>query len=246
MADKKITALTAATAMTTDDLVHIVDSPASSPTNKKMTQADFFGNTTPVPVRAVVNTAPVASGTATTAGDFRVTTGGATTAINRGVSGVMSHSAAGVGSGGSYAGVYGSMVYGATNANVSTYSAGVWAEIDPGTGAAIGAAVNTNYDGAYGLVVKHAQTGTRASSPAAFIAINEQDASTKPTGYLMDIGMNTTGNVNTIAEAATGASSAVVVTGATTGDTSGVRLRIRINATDYWIMCTATAPANSG
>ena len=62
----------------------------------------------------------------------------------------------------------------------------------------------------------------------------------------MDIGMNATGNVNTIAEAATGASSAVVVTGATTGDTSGVRLRIRINATDYWIMCTATAPANSG
>jgi len=31
MADKKITALTAATAVTTDDLFHIVDSPGSSP-----------------------------------------------------------------------------------------------------------------------------------------------------------------------------------------------------------------------
>ena len=36
MADKKITALTAATAVTTDDLFHIVDSPGSSPSNKKI------------------------------------------------------------------------------------------------------------------------------------------------------------------------------------------------------------------
>ena len=37
MADKKITALTAATALSTDDLFHVVDSPASSPSNKKIT-----------------------------------------------------------------------------------------------------------------------------------------------------------------------------------------------------------------
>ena len=42
MADKKITALTAATAVTTDDLFHIVDSPGSSPSNKKITTANIF------------------------------------------------------------------------------------------------------------------------------------------------------------------------------------------------------------
>ena len=40
MADKKITALTAATALSTDDLFHVVASPASSPSNKKITVAN--------------------------------------------------------------------------------------------------------------------------------------------------------------------------------------------------------------
>ena len=42
MADKKITALNASTALSTDDLFHVVDSPASSPTNKKITADNVF------------------------------------------------------------------------------------------------------------------------------------------------------------------------------------------------------------
>ena len=42
MADKKITALNASTALSSDDLFHVVDSPASSPTNKKLTAANAF------------------------------------------------------------------------------------------------------------------------------------------------------------------------------------------------------------
>ena len=42
MADKKITALNASTALSADDLFHVVDSPASSPTNKKITSANVF------------------------------------------------------------------------------------------------------------------------------------------------------------------------------------------------------------
>jgi hypothetical protein len=42
MADKKITALNASTALSTDDLFHIVDDPSGSPTNKKVTNANVF------------------------------------------------------------------------------------------------------------------------------------------------------------------------------------------------------------
>ena len=42
MADKKITALNASTALSTDDLFHVVDDPSGSPTNKKVTVANIF------------------------------------------------------------------------------------------------------------------------------------------------------------------------------------------------------------
>ena len=42
MADNKITALNASTALSTDDLFHVVDDPSGSPTNKKITSANVF------------------------------------------------------------------------------------------------------------------------------------------------------------------------------------------------------------
>ena len=42
MADKKITALTALTAATNDDLLHVVDDPSGTPINKKITLANMF------------------------------------------------------------------------------------------------------------------------------------------------------------------------------------------------------------
>ena len=42
MADKKITALNASTALSTAALFHVVDDPSGSPTNKKITNANVF------------------------------------------------------------------------------------------------------------------------------------------------------------------------------------------------------------
>lgn len=46
MADKKVTALTALTAASNNDILLIVDDPTGTPISKKITVEDVFGNTT--------------------------------------------------------------------------------------------------------------------------------------------------------------------------------------------------------
>lgn len=60
MADKKISALTSATAPAATDLVHIVTDVSSSPTNKKITVQNFFK----VPAANTANTEALANVTA--------------------------------------------------------------------------------------------------------------------------------------------------------------------------------------
>ena len=64
MADKKITALTESTSLSTDDLFHVVDSPGSSPSNKKITVNNVFNK---IPSVIGLNSTETLTGATTTA-----------------------------------------------------------------------------------------------------------------------------------------------------------------------------------
>jgi hypothetical protein len=74
MADKKITQLTALTAVSSDDLLHVVDDPTTTPVNKKVTVANFFSDITVPAVE--MNTELTVNGTTLTANAEVVVTGG--------------------------------------------------------------------------------------------------------------------------------------------------------------------------
>jgi hypothetical protein len=69
MADKKITQLVALTSPSSEDLLLIVDDPASSPISKKVSLGDIFGGTAQTNFSTINITANTTSGTATIGGD---------------------------------------------------------------------------------------------------------------------------------------------------------------------------------
>lgn len=56
MADKKITQLAELTAVSSDDLVHVVNDPGGTPTNKKVTVQNFFNPVAVGTFRTTANT----------------------------------------------------------------------------------------------------------------------------------------------------------------------------------------------
>ena len=76
MADKKITQLTALNSVSSDDLLHVVDDPTTTPVNKKVTVANFFSEITVPSIQ--LNTELSVHGTTFTANSNVVVQGGAT------------------------------------------------------------------------------------------------------------------------------------------------------------------------
>lgn len=80
MADSKISALTAATSATDDDLVYLIDDPAGTPTSKKITFSNLQGSMTKV--GKVTVTQPATGSTVTVADGATITVNGSATITN--------------------------------------------------------------------------------------------------------------------------------------------------------------------
>jgi len=222
MANKKITELTAlsAASLSKDDVIPIV-STSGTPITKKIsvgtllsTQASagapvysniVYSTTTSVPsvslVKATLTSNVNAGATAVTAGEFNVAAGNASANTTY---------------------LYGLRVSTAMVAGANVFTEHAVAKLTLDVGNVASLITNT-----YGLVISHANTGTRAAAPRAFLCLTESvQTNSLSTQYLFELSQNGAGNV----------SSAVFADAVST--TIAKKLKVRINGTDYFIALT--------
>ena len=226
MADKKITALTAATSAASEDLLHIIDDPGGSPVNKKLTVQNFLNSITHTSTgTATANTETLLSLTHTANAD-PVTTG-TPNKLNNVASLQVTSSATGAAAGNmSYDRFYAADISNKVadgNTVIVTESAGARITLDRN------AEDSTGTVNAHCLILRHANT---VSDPTP--------SAPRPTSMLkFEAGSGTNANVSNIMDIFSGGAygqadgAAVTVSSdlcATTGTkgTTGGYLRIRI------------------
>ena len=138
MADKKIRALTESTALSTDELFHVVDSPSSSPSNKKITTTNVFNK---IPTFLGLNSTE----TITSSGACSVTT--AVTLINNASGGAATGTLADVSTVGQVKTVIAQAIAGGTTKLTATTTMGAAAAW---TFLAIGTSVTLMWTGSVG------------------------------------------------------------------------------------------------
>lgn len=181
MADKKITALTAAASAASDDLLHVVADPGNIPVNKKLTVKNFVGGLTHhidvndsttnakfVNIEHTANVTPISTHALGNVSVLSVST----TAID-------TTQAANIAN---YYTVDVSNKVDDSNVRILTESAGLRITLDRNAEATY----STN---SYSLVLKHANTSAAAAiSPVAFIKMEDRTAGTTAnTSFIMDV-----------------------------------------------------------
>ena len=258
MADKKMTDLSdLSTGIASADIVHIVDDPAGSPVNKKVSVFNLFGNLNhstnsgDATGRSFVSTT-ISTALGTTAGDVSALNA-QTTHDHR------------TGDANSVVNIYGAKIdanLSGSNSVVTTVAAGAKISLNMTNDLAV-ANVNTSYtDGAartYGLMIdindSAKATAARDTKPDAFISMRDQSGwtatnnpGTQAVHYFVELGSgegaasgNTDGYIAAAAAANTSAhgSNLVMFSTAVADTSSNARLRVKVNGTEYWLLATS-------
>lgn len=226
MADKKITALTAATSAASEDLLHIIDDPGGSPVNKKLTVQNFLNSITHTSTgTATANTETLLSLTHTANAD-PVTTGTANK-LNNVASLQVTSSATGAAAGNmSYDRFYAADISNKVadgNTVIVTESAGARITLDRN------AEDSTGTVNAHCLILRHANTvsdpTTSAPRPTSMLKFEAGSGTNANVSNIMDIFSG--GAYGQADGAAVTVSSDLCATTGTKGTTGGY-LRIRI------------------
>ena len=226
MADKKITALTAATSAASEDLLHIIDDPGGSPVNKKLTVQNFLNSITHTSTgTATANTETLLSLTHTANAD-PVTTGTANK-LNNVASLQVTSSATGAAAGNmSYDRFYAADISNKiadANTVIVTESAAARITLDRN------AEDSTGTVNAHCLILRHANTvsdpTTSAPRPTSMLKFEAGSGTNANVSNIMDIFSG--GAYGQADGAAVTVSSDLCATTGTKGTTGGY-LRIRI------------------
>ena len=225
MADKKITQLTEATAVSQDDLFVIVDDPTGTPINKKVTRTNLFGNVTHITTASAER--------ASIKGTLESNTAHAATNVFGGQ--FVAQKNSGI-SGNSQYGLHVTSTLVGASSNLTNEHAA--AKMVLNVGPAANLVVNT-----HGVIVAIANTGARAAQPQSFISLQEATSGTLSTKYLFDIGNNGAANVSANLTANSGNTTVVFTCAGNTANTLQVthKLKVRVNGTDFWFCVSNNA-----
>ena len=238
MADKKITALTAATSAASEDLLHIIDDPGGSPVNKKLTVQNFLNSITHTSTgTATANTETLLSLTHTANAD-PVTTG--TADQLDGVSSLIVTSTAAGGASGNltYKRFYAADITNKiddANTVIKTEAAGMRITMDRNAQDA------TSTANSHCLILRQANTSSAQSGPqpTSWLKIEAPDTSASAnTLYVIDVMPEGAYGVSASATATIAANSTTTLADVTAGQTKSTTagyLKVRVLGEDRYI-----------
>lgn len=229
MADKKISALTAATESATEDLLHIIDDPNGSPVNKKLTVKNFLGNVQHTTNGTAAGTDEVILKLKHIADTDNSSTNVYNNVITLQVNASATHTGTTDGNVGRfYAAEFTNFINDA-NTRITTEGAAVVAKLSH-------VAANTStVANSYPLVLAVANSAAQSVNTVAFLKMDASGAGSNTVNFLMDIlpggGFGAAAGVNT----------AVALLAGTASTAAGV-LKIKVSDQTRYIQLYSSAP----
>lgn len=231
MADKKITELTALTAVAPEDLFVIVDDPAGTPITKKVTASDLFGNGISYVTSATYKSATVLKSVLTANAVANTSTANTLIAadfvVNALSTSTESHR--------QYA-LRATSKLNAATANVTIEHATAKFVLDVSNSASLIANTYVN-------LLQVANTGIRVANVEAFVGFADlgSDSTTAQTKYLFEVGVgnSTVGHVSS--NVTTGAANGTTLFSNSAALAATHKIRVKINGADYWLLAIDAA-----